>query len=103
MTQGAIRTSSVPPGDFSVSGASYKMHNNINTGYINFQGAGGFGLDVRSSDGAAMMANAEMLDATQPLGESSLQRIHVGPILTTKSGGRTKGGIKKLLGSAIDR
>lgn len=99
-----MRTSSVPPGEFSVSGNSFNMHNNVNTGYIGFMGAGGFGLDVRSSDGAAMMMNnPDILDATQQIAESSLQRIHVGPILTTKSGGRSKGGIKKLLGSAIDR
>jgi hypothetical protein len=55
----AARTSSVPFGsdlmgmgqrEMSVSGNSFNMHNNFNTGYQMFQGAGGFGIDIQSDN-----------------------------------------------------
>lgn len=113
----AARTSSVPFGsdlmgarEMSVSGNSFNMQNNFNTGYQMFQGAGGFGIDVKS-DNPNQLKNSGLtnlehgtidLNSSMPMQGT---HIFVGPIMSNKSGTSSKprGGIKAILANAIER
>ena len=79
--------------NMSVSGASFNMAGALNTGYPMFQGAGGFGLDVMSS-------NDNVLESRK-----TLNNYNIAPLASAKSHGSrpNQKSFKKMLGRAIER